>query len=293
MTGRNKILKSHVGYWINKLRQSIHTEFEQRLKKYDISVASWCILISVYDKSANSISGLEKHIEVDKASISRQVEKLIQNDLLIRSASHDKRSGIITLSPKGKKLIPLLIDSATENERQFFNILTRREIKTLRNTIHKILSVTTFNSNELLNKTVYMEKTMINIQKILSESKVLKWPYPKLFEALKRAGVQSYTVAFAHGDGYNATYRGNFGSFKENAPSAYIALAATKAFDSARVIEALQKHISGHTDYVGFLTHMAQSGVTHYKVDMRKRTVAYFDNDEENYHEEHVPAPSS
>lgn len=134
------VLREHLGYWINKLRQRVHLRFEERLSAHDITIAAWCVLVSVYDDSARSINELSRYIEVDKASVSRLVDKLEKRGLLTHQEGEDKRSGVIALTAKGRKLVPLLIEEAEDNERQFFAMLSKEQMASLRKTIDIILN---------------------------------------------------------------------------------------------------------------------------------------------------------
>lgn len=135
----SQILKQHVGYWINKLRQRVHFQFEERIAAYGVSIAAWCVLVSLFDGSASSINELAKYIEVDKSSISRLVEKLVQRGLVTHKQGDDKRSGVVALTEEGKKLVPLLIREAEENEKQFFSMLSEGQLKQFRTILDIIL----------------------------------------------------------------------------------------------------------------------------------------------------------
>jgi DNA-binding MarR family transcriptional regulator len=72
-------LKQHIGYWLNRLRSAVHQAFEKRLDAYAITIAQWCVLIALYDERADSVNGLAKYIEIDKASISRDFNAIESN----------------------------------------------------------------------------------------------------------------------------------------------------------------------------------------------------------------------
>lgn len=134
------ILKQHMGYWLNRLRHEVHHSFEERLKEYDVTVASWCILVALYDGAVESVNGLAEYIEVDKATISRVVHRLIQRDLVEQRSGKDRRSGHLLLTSKGKDLIPLLIQQAEDNEKQFFGHLTQKQQESLKEILGSTLT---------------------------------------------------------------------------------------------------------------------------------------------------------
>lgn len=134
------ILKQQLGYWLNRSRQCVHTAVEARLAQYDITIASWCVLISVYDGSATSVNKLSKYIEVDKASISRVVEKLVVRGLLTHKAGPNRRSGTIALTPEGLELVPKLYSTIKENDKYFFGDISNEDKEALRRCLRSILS---------------------------------------------------------------------------------------------------------------------------------------------------------
>jgi len=128
---------------------------------------------------------------------------------------------------------------------------------------------------------------MQDIEIILKTAKADQWPYPKTFEMLKKAGVTSYTIHFS--SQYDATFLGEFGVWKEVAPSGYIPLQATKEFSGDGVKAALGRHIKNQTTYVQLLAELAQAGASQYKVDMDKRTVTYSNDEGTQSYQQHVP----
>ena len=140
---KNSHLKKHLGYWLSRLQTQIHIRFEHRLSLYSISVAQWCILISLYDKQANSLMSLAKYIEVHKSAISRVVEQLVKNSLVTINDGADKRSQIITLTEKSQKLVPQLLAEANKNDEWYFNCLNADEISQLKSIIKKMIGCKT------------------------------------------------------------------------------------------------------------------------------------------------------
>lgn len=133
-------LKQYTGYWINRVRICLHLSFEKCLAKYDLTVASFCVLISLYGDHASSISQLSTYIEIDKASISRVVKRLVARGLIVEKKGKDRRSGLLELTKDGMGLIPFLIEEAKKNEDFYFEDLTKDEMEQLHHILHKILA---------------------------------------------------------------------------------------------------------------------------------------------------------
>ena len=133
-------LKQYIGYWINRVRMCLHLSFEKCLAKYDLTVAGWCVMISLYGEHASSVSELSTYIEIDKASISRVVSRLVTRGFIIEKKGKDKRSGLLQLTKEGMDLIPSLIEEAEENEDFYFECLSKDEMEQLHHILHKILA---------------------------------------------------------------------------------------------------------------------------------------------------------
>ncbi len=133
-------LKQYVGYWINKARVCMQLAFEQRLAHYKLTVPQWCVLLSLYGKYAHTISELAAYIDVDKASVSRVVERLAQRNLINHLPGKNRRTGHLQLTDKGIKLVPILLKEAEDNEKFFLDELTEREMQQLKNALTKILT---------------------------------------------------------------------------------------------------------------------------------------------------------
>jgi DNA-binding MarR family transcriptional regulator len=131
-------LKDDIGYWLNRLRMEVHQRFKARLEVHDVTIAQWCILLTLYNEQASTTTELSKVIEVDKASISRVLDRLLSKGLVTHQPGIDRRSGHVGLTPKGRDLVPHLIQAAEANERQFFGHLTPQELDQLRFLFRKL-----------------------------------------------------------------------------------------------------------------------------------------------------------
>jgi uncharacterized protein YbcV (DUF1398 family) len=109
------------------------------------------------------------------------------------------------------------------------------------------------------------------VEELFTKSKQEKWPYPKIFDALKGAGVEYYETEVAtHG----IVYHGSEDSISEPPPPGFTPLRVSAHFDAAGVKLAIERNKTKH-DYLAFLQEIARAGVVRYRVDMSARTVSY------------------
>jgi uncharacterized protein YbcV (DUF1398 family) len=109
------------------------------------------------------------------------------------------------------------------------------------------------------------------VEEIFKKSKLEKWPYPKIFDALKEAGVEYYETDVAtHG----IVYHGSGDSIPEPPPPEFIPPKLSANFDASEVKLAIERN-KIKPDYLVFLEEIARGGVVRYRVDMGERTVSY------------------
>ncbi len=129
----------HVGYWLRCLSNLVSSTFAEKLAARDISVAQWVVLRILYDKRDVTLNEAAAQVRVDKSSLSRMVERLVQKGLLIRAEGNDRRSVGLTLTPAAMKLVSRLARLADENDEEFFHILSLKQREEFLATIRRLL----------------------------------------------------------------------------------------------------------------------------------------------------------
>ena len=76
-----------------------------------------------------SVNTLAEKMSVDKSTISRQIEKLVKNELVIRTASpEDRRKVNISLSLKGKEIYQTMNTSLNEQFKNAFQKINHKDL---------------------------------------------------------------------------------------------------------------------------------------------------------------------
>jgi DNA-binding MarR family transcriptional regulator len=120
-------LHEHLGYWLRCLSNFVSHTFTERLEQEGVSVAQWVVLRTLYDSAGITLNEAAQRVGVDKSTLSRAVEKLVQKGLANRTEGHDRRSVDLTLTLAGKKLVLQLAKIADENDHAFFHTLSARQ----------------------------------------------------------------------------------------------------------------------------------------------------------------------
>lgn len=141
-------LEDHLGYWLRCLSNYVHNTFAERLAEYDVSVAQWVVLRTLYDRKDTSLNEAASLVGVDNSSLSRMVDRLIQKDLIHRMEGVDRRSVHLSLTSTGKKMVPKLARLADENDSYFFRTLSLKEQENLLNTIKELLKSNNWNQSK-------------------------------------------------------------------------------------------------------------------------------------------------
>jgi DNA-binding MarR family transcriptional regulator len=141
-------LEVHLGYWLRCLSNFVSHSFAERLAGRDFSVAQWVVLRTLYDSSGVTLNEAAAQVGVDKSSLSRMVERLVQKGLVNRTQGDDRRSVGLTLTPAGKKLVPQLAQLADENDAAFFNTLASKQRAKFLATIKQLLTANGWDASQ-------------------------------------------------------------------------------------------------------------------------------------------------
>jgi uncharacterized protein YbcV (DUF1398 family) len=119
------------------------------------------------------------------------------------------------------------------------------------------------------------------ILEIIQTSREEKWPYPRVFEALKHAGVESYEVNVAT---HEVVYHGHNQNMIEKSTGNEGLLTVAPHFSLSNLQQAILRN-QKDAHYPRFLQDIAAAGVACYEVNMKQRKVIYSGKNKEQYAE--------
>jgi len=123
------------------------------------------------------------------------------------------------------------------------------------------------------------------VREISERSKRERWPFPRTFEALKDAGVESYRFDVSTCE---TVFKGNQGAPVPEPLAGADRVDISPVLVAAAVSAAIKRHMMEKTPFLEFRADAAHAGVQAWEVDMRARTCTYFGRDD-NRHVEQVP----
>jgi DNA-binding MarR family transcriptional regulator len=119
-------LEDHLGYWLRCLSNFVSRAFAERLEKQGLTVAQWVVLRTLYGSEGVTLNEAAKQVGVDKSTLSRMAERLVQKGWLRRGEGRDRRSLELKLTATGEKLVRRAAKLADENDAAFFHPFSPR-----------------------------------------------------------------------------------------------------------------------------------------------------------------------
>ena len=125
-------LEAHVGYWLRLVSNQVSQAFARELEAREISVAEWVALRLAYQQDRIAPAQLSERAQLTRGAISKVIDKLESKGLLVRTADPDDgRAQQMSLTRRGRQLVPQLAALADANDERFFGCLTARDRATL------------------------------------------------------------------------------------------------------------------------------------------------------------------
>ncbi len=108
-------LNESLGFLVNVVARSMRVALEERLREFNLNVTQWVVLQGINELGEARQTDLGKRVQLDDATITRQIDNLVKVGLIKRSpAVDDRRTQMVSLTPKGKKQLPRLNEEANE-----------------------------------------------------------------------------------------------------------------------------------------------------------------------------------
>jgi len=134
-------VESSTGYCVTRLARAMESDFETRLEAHGVTRATCAILHAIFHDKKNTPTALASFIGIDGAAITRHLDRIQKQGLVVREHSTtDRRSVNLKLTRKGSRLVPELVAKSKATNAKFLEGLTRPESEGLQQIIRKMLS---------------------------------------------------------------------------------------------------------------------------------------------------------
>jgi DNA-binding MarR family transcriptional regulator len=139
-SGAASPLEAHLGYWLRYVSNQVSRSFDRKLAALDVSVAEWVVLRELFEGDPLVPSELAKTIGMTRGAVSKIMDRLEAKSLLTRSTSErDRRFQAVTLSAKGRTLVPRLAALADQNDVEFFGHLKPGERQQIERAMREVV----------------------------------------------------------------------------------------------------------------------------------------------------------
>lgn len=121
-------LHAHLGFWIRLVSNQVSGRFRQLLEAQGSSVSEWVALSVLSRQPATTHAELIHALGMTKGATSKIVSRLEQQGLARRQPAREgSRAQALSLTRRGRDLVPKLAALADQNEAHFFGHLAPRE----------------------------------------------------------------------------------------------------------------------------------------------------------------------
>lgn len=133
-------LHAHLGFWLRFVSNHVSSRFAELLAKRDITVTEWVALRTLLD-TPTTHAALIQALGMTRGAASKVLTRLEQKGLATRElAEGSARDQVLSLTKKGRALVPALAALADANEEHFFGHLTRAERRELARTFQNLVT---------------------------------------------------------------------------------------------------------------------------------------------------------
>lgn len=133
-----------LGYWSSLIARSMEAEFNKRLSGYDITRTGWAVLGAITYDHVSTPSALADFLKIDRAAITRLLDKLEAQGLITRNRMTENRRAIsLRVTPAGRTLAADLRAISNDVNAQFAAGLSPQEAEQYIATIKKMIANST------------------------------------------------------------------------------------------------------------------------------------------------------
>ena len=120
-------LTAHLGYWLRQVSNHVSQAFARKVEAHGVTVAEWALMRSMLEAGMASPSQLADQLGMTRGAISKLIERLVDKALVERTSHReDRRYQSVSLTSKGRRLVPALARLADHNDAEMFGHLTAR-----------------------------------------------------------------------------------------------------------------------------------------------------------------------
>jgi DNA-binding MarR family transcriptional regulator len=135
-------LESHLGYQLRIVSNAVSQTFARTVEEAGATVAEWVFMRVLHDFESLAPTPLAQRMGMTKGAITKLASRLVEKGLVRREANpDDKRAQTLSLTSRGRSLVPRLAKIADDNEAAFFGLLTASDRGNLNRILRRIVEL--------------------------------------------------------------------------------------------------------------------------------------------------------
>lgn len=120
-------LEQHIGYWLRFVSNHVSHAFKLKVEAQGVTVAEWALMRQMFQAGRVSPSLLAEQLGMTRGTISKLVDRLLEKGLVKKTPDRkDRRAQRVSLTARGRRLVPILAQLADENDAEMFGHLTEQ-----------------------------------------------------------------------------------------------------------------------------------------------------------------------
>jgi DNA-binding MarR family transcriptional regulator len=133
-------LPQYFPYCLSVLEQRVSQRVAQHYQqRFNLGRVEWRVMATLAIHDAMTASEICQFTRLDKMPVSRAISRLRQARLiLLKQSKTDKRTSLLSLSAKGKKMYQQITPAVLQEEQEILSLLTPNERKQLKKIICKL-----------------------------------------------------------------------------------------------------------------------------------------------------------
>jgi DNA-binding MarR family transcriptional regulator len=132
-------LQAYLPYLLNRAARRIVAGFTEQIRPLGVGLTEWRVLAALLEGDAARIDALALATSIDASTLSRLVQRMAGDGLLLRTVSQqDRRAVAISLSSKGRDLAERIVPIALAWEGKMLGSLDPETTESLRQLLRRL-----------------------------------------------------------------------------------------------------------------------------------------------------------
>jgi DNA-binding MarR family transcriptional regulator len=130
----------NLGYLVNRAARLLAQMFSRRLRRHDVALAQWAILLFLYARDGQTQRELSRVVAIEPPTVARTIDRMVRDGLVRREPHpHDGRATRILLTPRALALREELAAESLAGNRFAARVLSAEELETLKTLLRRLI----------------------------------------------------------------------------------------------------------------------------------------------------------